>query len=374
MSQKKIHSKITLKFPRLTPRLLILILGPLITTVIQTIYTSHSLNQIRMEEFAESIRNVYWFNRGALYNYLSHHIGWYATVNLANQLIGFNLFTAKFLKIFISYVSSLSVGWLSLRFFKNWKYALIVYLSYVLSPTLLYFNSLQALFGTDLLYIPILLVLALNSWGGKKLWQYTNALLFGLLLMLSYFTYAVFYFSIPFILFVFVYIGYLTERKKSNQVKHLLKQIGLHIAAVIGGASLIIVYLWRILIDFKMLDFYIYLMKQGGQTYPHIPNLPDFITNLKHLLHDLFITGSSYHYELQYPDYSLIIPAISILTAIVILIIYRKKLKKELPLLSVAGVMVLYNIFIIQYRNGPITDSGIRRSTIILLFLYFYTV
>lgn len=314
--------------------------------------------QVRYEEMAESVRNVYWFSHGLMYDYLSHNLGWYATIHWFNQLWGFSLLSARVYRVIVAGVAVGCWWWWLKQIYGNWKRALIPFFSVTLSPTLIYFNSLQALYGTDLVYIPIMLALATGArkWCGWR--SYLAYLSLGWLMSLSFFTYSVFYFSLPWLL---IGIGWVHWRSG--------KKWG--ILAWLMGAILPIIYLWPWLNQYRMGEFYLYLIKHGGQTYEHIPNLTDAWINLKHLARDLLLAGESYNFELKLADFSLGGPVLALGSALYLAIKYRLWWRRYWWVAGIILVAVVYNLYTIQYRNGPITDSGMRRSTMVLMASYW---
>ena len=126
--------------------------------MLQAKYTFSSLNQIRYEELAESVRNVYWLEHHLIYDGVSSNIGWYALVLLTYKIFGFMLFSGKYLRLLISLGSLFCLATL-LKHYLGLKKALVPLITIGLSPTLLYFTTLQTTYGLDLQMLPICLFL-----------------------------------------------------------------------------------------------------------------------------------------------------------------------------------------------------------------------
>ena len=72
---------------------------PLVLFALQLVYTTNSTNQIRYEELAESVRNVWWLQNGTIYDGVSSNVGWYGTLLLVYKFFGFSIFTAKYFRL-----------------------------------------------------------------------------------------------------------------------------------------------------------------------------------------------------------------------------------------------------------------------------------
>ena len=128
---------------------------------VQTYWTLTSAHQIRMEELAESVRNVYWLEYGRIYDGISSNVGWYATQMLTYRLFGFEIYAAKGLRLAL-HAASLICAALLLRRWVGSAAAVPVLFALGLSPTLLHFNTMQTSYGTDLQFAPICLYLLLS--------------------------------------------------------------------------------------------------------------------------------------------------------------------------------------------------------------------
>ncbi len=125
---------------------------------VQLLYALNSQSQIRYEELAESVRNPYWIQNRLVYDGISSNIGWYATLTILYNIFGFSLFIAKFYRLVFHLVSLVCLALVIKKLIpvkKSWLSLLAI----GLSPTFLYFNTLQTSYGLDLQYLPICLYL-----------------------------------------------------------------------------------------------------------------------------------------------------------------------------------------------------------------------
>jgi len=170
---------------------------PFVLFLFQYTLTSSSVNQIRYEEIAESIRNVFWFNKGLIYDGVSSNVGWYAILSGVYYFFGFSLFTAKFFRLFLYLFSILSLAIL-LKKYSSYKKAFLPLITIGLSPTFLYLNTLQAQFGFDLQVLPIITLLIDSIKLNHKLKAFVlqfTAWFFSALAIMSYPTF--FYYLLP---------------------------------------------------------------------------------------------------------------------------------------------------------------------------------
>ena len=127
-------------------------LGILLCQMIQA--QSH---MIRMEEVGESIRGAWWFANHRVFQGLSSHIGWYAQVTAIYTLFGFHLFAARYYRVVLAVLSCIALISLLKRYMGETWGAILVVLSFVLSPVYLYYSTMGIHFGVDLSYIPLAL-------------------------------------------------------------------------------------------------------------------------------------------------------------------------------------------------------------------------
>jgi len=81
-----------------------------IVIIAQIIFTLNSTDQIRYEELAESVRNVFWLQNHTLYDGVSSNIGWYGSLLIVYKLFGFSLNTAKFVRLFLAIIALICIA------------------------------------------------------------------------------------------------------------------------------------------------------------------------------------------------------------------------------------------------------------------------
>jgi len=72
---------------------------PLLLTGVQYWVSAASMHQIRYEELAESVRNVFWLSHRLVYDGASSNVGWYGTLPILYKFFGFSLYSAKFVRL-----------------------------------------------------------------------------------------------------------------------------------------------------------------------------------------------------------------------------------------------------------------------------------
>ncbi|MFO0985656.1 MAG: hypothetical protein U1E76_28625, partial [Planctomycetota bacterium] len=151
---------------------------------VQAIFISQSLFQIRAEELAESVRDVFWLRHRLVYDGNSN-VGWYAILLLVYETVGFTLHTAKWVRLCLQALA-LVCAWRVLRRFLSPLGAAVPLITFALSPTALYFHTLQTPFGTDLSFFPICAWLALCAHERRHLVLQASLWLVAMIACLSY--------------------------------------------------------------------------------------------------------------------------------------------------------------------------------------------
>src|SRR5437763_812938 len=119
---------------------------PLLLTGVQLVFSVRSASQLRYEELAESVRNVFWLDHRLLYDRVSSNVGWYGLLLGIYRIGGFSLFVARGVRVVLQLTSLLCLASLLERFL-GVRRAWLPLLAWGLSPTLLAFNCLQAAIG-----------------------------------------------------------------------------------------------------------------------------------------------------------------------------------------------------------------------------------
>jgi hypothetical protein len=134
---------------------------PFVLALGQAMVMWRLVNRIAYEEIAESVRNPYWLAQRTLYDRGSTNVSWYAFILGLYKIFGFHLHLARWVRLALHVLSLISAAWLLKRLLGT-KRAVVPLCAVALSPTLLYFNGMQASFGADVQLLPIAIVLLVS--------------------------------------------------------------------------------------------------------------------------------------------------------------------------------------------------------------------
>jgi len=340
---------------------------------LQLIFTFNSMSQIRYEELAESVRNVYWFQNHIVYDGVSSNVGWYSILALFYKLFGFSLFSAKILRLIISFISIFCLA-LLLKKYIGTKKAFLPLVAIGLSPTLLFFSTLHAQYGIDLQIISILLYLILTINFKNKIQSFIKQILIGLIAMFAWTSYPTFIYYLPALFFLYIW------QIKRSKISHFNVQ---HLASKLP-------HLTRILLPFfsfiaPLIFFFIYIKNSNLMLYDTTNQSGIFrgagkiqldfnliSQNLTHLLTDLFDKGNSYYFEIKSSDFSNFYPIITIIfiSFTTVFLLFKNKKYRFLILFGLS--IFLFNLIISSITSDPSNKPGIRRNTGILFSIYFF--
>lgn len=335
---------------------------PFVLFIFQYILTVSSTNQIRYEELAESVRNVFWFTKGLIYDGVSSNVGWYIILNGVYTFFGFSLFTAKFFRLFLHLFSLLSLAIL-LKKYLGLKKAFLPLVAIGLSPTLLYFNTLQVQFGIDLQFLPIIILLIISINYKNKFKAFLLQFFAWVLSALALMSYPAFiYYLPPLAIFYFL----ITKKGVENKIS-LLKNLALSVFSFLLPLTAIFIFVKN-----RELLIFDPVVKSGifrgsGKFYFNF----DYVyKNLINLTADLFNKGRSYYFELTSSDFSGFYPVISVFVVLIISILLLRKREYRIFLLS-AFFVIISSLIISSLTSDPSNNPGIRRNTSVLAGFYF---
>lgn len=327
----------------------------------QYIFTTNSLNQIRYEELAESIRNVWWLQNGNVYDGVSSNVGWYTSLLATYNVFGFSIFAAKFFRLVLHVITLFCLASI-LKKHLGIKFAFIPLFAIGLSPTLLFFNTLQSSFGIDLQYLPICIYLISTLNFQKALQSTFKQFLLGFLAMVAWMSYPTFIFYLPILAIV-----YLRQLNSNTRLVLKVKNSFIVIASFVLPLCIAI-----LTIKNKQLLFYDERLKsgifRGAGNFAF--DVGKFFANIERTLSDLLLKPNSYYYEIAHGDFSMIIPAISLILILTISVylITRNKSLRLILLLSLT--LLLSNLIISGFTSDPSNQPGIRRYTPSLVAIY----
>lgn len=326
----------------------------------QLLFSLKSMNQMRYEELYESVRNVFWLDEHTVYDGTSSNIGWYGTLLLTYKIFGFEIHTAKYVRLAIHILLFCVPLTILLIRYLGRSLAWLPLLIIGLSPTLLYFNTLQTSYGMDLQYVPICILLALSINPDNRLTAMTLSAILGCISMIAAMTFPPFVLYLPF-LGTLVFLNLSSEKATVKSVSAI-------------AASMLLAFLLPLFTAFVYLKDFALLLKdpfsgdgifRGGGGL--VLDLANFRESLKVVVSDLFITGKSYYFELRGVEFSTTIAAISaivIITGVLLLMIKYKSAR--VPLLVIMTLFITSIVFPNLSKGNP----GIRRCTGIVLSFY----
>lgn len=329
----------------------------------QVIFTLNSMNQIRYEELAESVRNVYWLDQNTVYDGTSSNIGWYGSLLAFYKMFGFSIHSAKFFRLFLDITSLLCVA-LILKRFLTPKQAIVPLVAIGFSPTLLYITTMQHSHGIDLQYAPIVLYLALSLHNAMPMGFFFKSILLWMVAMIAWMSYPTFIFYLVPLSIIYFW-----------QVIQNFNRLGIN--TIFSGllASLIAFFLPLIIglsyLKDPQLIIYDTVTKSGifrGAGSLHL-EFTLFFTNLIGAMNDLFYRGNSYNFETAQGDFSYYLPILSIVLVFgfTLTLISNKSLRIYV---LCALLLIVSNLIVSGFTVDPSLQPGIRRTTGALFGFY----
>lgn len=333
---------------------------PLVLLSLQAVHMFVSMNQIRYEELAEAVRNVYWLKHNQIYDGISSNVGWYGTILLIYNFFGFNLFSAKFFRLILALVSLYCLAGLFAIYFRK-IHALLPLITIGLSPTILFFNTLQSSFGMDLQYLPICLFLVATL----KFKDHTQALvhqaLLWIIVMIAWMSYPSFVVYLP--ILVFLYLSKLRDIKGDI----LGKSIGISVLTFFLPILTVFLYVQNKDVLFFDPAVRSGIFRAAGRLQF---NFSEALVNIKAVIFDLFYSGGSYYFEVAKAEFSDYYPAVSVIFVfgLALYLLFRDK-KLQKPTLLAFGVLIL-SFVLLAFSHDSSGMPGIRRATGILAAFY----
>lgn len=348
---------------------------PAALTGLQALWIARSTRILRFEEVAEAVRNVYWLEHGALYDGISTNLGWYGLLLAAYRTFGFSLYSAKWVRLGLHFGALLCLAWVLRRGIARGAglgpgRAAVPLLAVGLSPSILFFNTLETSFGSDLLFLPYLLaLLAVLPAGGDGLRSRFDGMAraaFGVLAMVAWMSYPVFAFYLPALAW-----GYASRpAPHGGAVARRLPGLTLRsVLPVLAGflLPLIAAVLWlerpaRLFYDPATGSG---LFRGGGTGLVLDPSA--IAWNAAHALRDLAFRGRSYYFWVEAPDLAGPIGLLALAAAgagSVWLFRSRPVLR---PWVALAWFLPAVNLLVVSASEGP---QGLRRASSLLAGFY----
>lgn len=334
---------------------------PVVLLIFQAVFTVNSINQIREEELVESVRNVWWFQNHLVTSGAYSNLGWYAVLAVVYNIFGFSLHTAKFVKLAIVLASFFSLAAVLKKFLGVGR-AWLPLLTIGLSPTLLYFGTLQVPMLLDVNLFLICLYLAVTIDFKSSYNPFKSALLW-FVTMLGWLIYPAFLYFLPiiFTIYFFKLVNYFGHDTKAI-VKNVLFSFFAFCAPLVVAA--------------------LYIQNRGLLLYDGIwqrglfrsnggfeLSTALFWDNLKTLLSDLFMRYNSYYFEIPKVEFSDYYPIAGVLFVLIASFFIALKSKKYRLLIAAAGTYLIICLILINLV-GPYGLGGIRRAGVLLILFY----
>ncbi len=342
----------------------------------QAAFSLHSTRILRYEEVAESVRGPFWLAHRAVYDGVSTNLGWYGLLLAVYRVAGFTVDTAKWVRLALHAGSLACLAVVLARVLRRPWRAAVPLLAVGLSPSLLFFNTVETTYGLDLVYLPYLLaLLALLPVAGegraRLLADAAARAAFGALAMIAWMSYPVVLFYLPALA-----VAYLARSPRGPEEtapgggRRGLPGLTLGtVAPALAGflLPLAVALAWvrrpaRLLYDPASGSG---LFRGGGTGFVLDPRA--VALNLLRTLRDLFVRGSSYYFWLDHAELSGPI-GIAVFAAVaaggVVLFRRRRELR---PLLLAAVLVAAADLVVVSAGAGP---QGLRRATALLAGFY----
>jgi hypothetical protein len=328
----------------------------------QTVFTLSSTSQIRYEELAEAVRNVFWLHNRLVYDGISSNVGWYGTLLVMYNVFGFSLNTAKFFRLAVHLVSLFFLA-LLLRQYLGTKRAWLPLLAIGLSPTIIFFNSLQTSFGIDCDYLIISIFVLAKITFKKGSWDIVKQNLFWSINMIAWLSYPVYIFYLP-----------------SLAILYLLK-VKNNIDSKLSSITLLSLNTFSFLLPL-VLSFLFVVNKNTLWNDPIATggvfrgagtircDVGVFSNNITHLAIDLFNKGNSYYFEVAQAEFSNYYPLIGLVFVGIVSLWLIFTNEQYRVLASLAVVTLILNLLIAGVTVDPTTYPGLRRNTALISSFY----
>jgi hypothetical protein len=338
---------------------------PLILTGVLARLDVISMQGIRYEELAESTRNVYWLQHRLIYDGVYSNVGWYGTLLVCYKILGFSLFQAKFVRLAI-HLAGLFAAAALLKRAMPVRTAMLPLILVGLSPSWLYFETLQTSFGLDLDYAAICLWLIVSVRPQRDWAQLAKSTACGTVAMVAAMSYPVFLLYLPSLFLVLVWRW---RRALRDEAGPPWPWLWAHAAAGVTGAALPLTAALAFVRNPQVLIFdpatHAGLFRGGGQLGFDLASM--WAAVLK-TLGDIFVRGGSYYFDITRPDISGLVAQAAF--AVVALTFLYLAATKGVDWLISASIALLAGLSLVVPSLTIDGEPGLRRSTG-LLAAYF---
>jgi hypothetical protein len=327
--------------------------------------TAAAFNRFWYEEVAESIRNPFWLDQHTIYDGASSNIGWYGVCLVSYKLFGFSLAQAKLVRLVLHAISWACLLKLLRQALPGRGYILPA-LAIALSPTLLYFNTLQAQFAADLQYAPIVLWCLLHVSPKRPLRSTAMYTLAGIVTMLAAMSYPSVLVYLPFVLALVVWV-HRRWHDKLAPWKSRLRFLPVIAAPLAGCALLGAGFLTLRQPELLLLDPHNHggIFRGGGSQLAWDPH--SIMEGVRTTLSDLFVKGQSYYFSLKGVEFGGWLGQLACaLTIAAGLLLLLPRCRLRVP----AAIAFALMFFCLVFVNLSSQYPGLRRCTAILFAFY----
>ncbi len=345
---------------------------------LQAAFDLHTSQILRYEEVAESVRGPFWLAHRTVYDGVSTNLGWYGLLLAVYHVAGFTIYTAKWVRL-VLYAGSLGcLAFVLARCLgRPWR-AAVPLLAVGLSPSWLFFNTVETTYGIDLVVLPYLLALlfVLPVTGGGALRAAADGLAraaFGALAMVAWMSYPVVLFYLPALAVAYLSRpGRRARRQAEGSMGARLGLPGLGLRPVAPALAGFLLPLAAGLAWVRHPAKLLYdpasgsgIFRGGGTGLVLAP--ATVVRNFLETLHDLFVRGTSYYFWLDHSELSgpLGIAAAFVVAAGGVLLFRRRRELR--PLLLAAWLVPAVDLLAVSAGAGP---QGLRRATALLAGFY----
>lgn len=328
---------------------------PLALVAVQAAFSLRAGAQIRYEELAESIRNPFWLEQRTIYDAASSNVGWYGALMLCYRTLGFGLHAARAMRVALHLASLLALADL-LRRKLGVRRAWLPLAAIGLSPTLLYFNTMQASFGVDLQVLPICLWLLDGLDASRPGRAAVREALAAAAAMWAWMAYPAFVFFLPPL--AAFWILRLLPVFRARGLRVVVPHFAVSVAAFAMPLAAALAYV-------KDTPLLLSGVFRGGGGLG--PSAKTAWLNLDVLLTDLVQEGVSYHFELPRAELSGVYPVAALGVVVVIAVgSIARGGRLRLLALGAAGVLA----FSLAMSAAMTGVPGIRRFTPVVAVIY----
>lgn len=343
---------------------------PLCLWIVQYIYSVNSINQVRYEELAESVRNAYWLDGGLVYDGISRNVIWYGAMVLWYKLVGFEIFAGTWFRLVLSAISYISLSSLLWKLLgkRGWLPLLVI----GLSPTLLVFSTQQTAFASDLQLLPLLVWVVWLSVSIDVQIRRLACFLSGAGLVMSLFTYGSFLFYFPVFGLALIWLHW--ERVGDWR---RWRDYWVELILAIAGGLLPLWWIWNHFSNWYLLwdDPDVGTKLFGSNSEAYVISGATFGRNWDLFWKDFFVRGSSFYAEIVKPEFSDMYPLAGILLVFVASV-YLFREKKHLRIwIGLLGFLMLWNFVVtVGIVDPDISPPGLRRNTPLIAGFYGFLV